>query len=530
MPWGEPQGENPTTGGLLAGWGGSGPADSMIPMTHRTRRALVLALSVSAAATTLTAVAGPAAATAPPALTWRSCAQPHGPAGQECAELPVPLDYRDPNGPQLTLAVSRLRSEQPEARHGTLLVIPGGPGSSGIRHLTQQGNALRRQLGGAYDIVSLDPRGVGGSTRASCGLPADDRHLVTLRAWPAPDGDITENVARSRRTAEACAKNGGAVLRSLTTANEVRDLDRFRQALGEERLSAYGVSYGTYVGAVYAQKYPERTDRWVLDSNDDPDPRRVARRWLANMARGAEDRFPDFAAWAADPARATEGLRLAGKPEDVRPLVLSLAAELDRAPRATTTQGVPLTGNRLRQALQSALYNDASFDDLALLIRQAGDPKATPVLPPDLAGPLSDEDAAVVMAVVCNDVRWPASVAAHKRAVADNRVRFPLTAGMPVNITPCSFWKDRPAEKPTRITDEGPSNILMIQNRRDPATPYFGALRMRAALGDRARLVTVERGGHGVYLATGNACGDRAVTTFLLTGQRPERDVSCPDE
>nr|WP_189787443.1 alpha/beta hydrolase [Streptomyces capitiformicae] len=495
-------------------------------MTHRTRRALVLALSVSAAATTLTAVTGPTAS-ASPALDWRPCAQPGGPAGQECAELPVPLDYRDPDGPQLTLAVSRLRSERPEARRGTLLVIPGGPGGSGVRRLTQQGNALSRELGGAYDIVSLDPRGVGGSTRARCQLPADDRNLVALRSWPAPDGGIAENVARSRRTAEACATNGGAVLRSLTTANEVRDIDRFRQALGEERLSAHGVSYGTYVGAVYAQKYPERTDRWVLDSLDDPDPRRVARRWLANSAQGAEDRFPDFAAWAADPARETEDLRLAEKPEDVRPLFLSLADELDRAPRTTTTEGVPLTGNRLRQAMQTALYNDASFDDLALLIRQARDPKAMPVLTPDVAGPMSDEDAAVTMAVVCNDVRWPASVAAHERAVAADRARYPLTAGMPVNITPCSFWKNRPVEKPTRITDEGPSNILLVQNRRDPATPYVGALKMRAALDDRARLVSVERGGHGVYLNTGNECGNDAVTTFLRTGQRPERDISC---
>ncbi|WP_371582653.1 alpha/beta hydrolase [Streptomyces sp. NBC_01314] len=505
----------------------------MIRMTIRIRQALVLALSVSATATALTAVTGPAAATAAlssPTLTWRPCHHSEGPAGQECAELPVPLDYRTPDGPQLTLAVSRLRGENPDARRGTLLVIPGGPGGSGVKRLTQQGKALQREVGDAYDIVSLDPRGTGDSTRASCGLPAGDRHLVTLRPWPAPDGDITENVARSRRIAEACATNGGAVLRSLTTANEVRDIDRFRQALGEERLSAYGVSYGTYVGAVYAQKYPERTDRWVLDSNDDPDPRRVARGWLANMARGAEDRFPDFAVWAADPAQETAGLRLAERPEDVRPLFLSLAAGLDRAPRATTTTGVSLTGNRLRQAMQTALYNDNSFDELARLIRQVMDPKATPVLTPDVAGPMSDEDAAVTTAVICNDVRWPASVGAHERAVADGRARYPLTAGMPVNITPCSFWKDKPVEQPTRITDDGPSNILMLQNRRDPATPYAGALNLRSALGDRARLVTVESGGHGAYLGTGNACGDRAVTAFLRTGQRPERDVSCPDE
>ncbi|QYX82112.1 alpha/beta hydrolase [Streptomyces akebiae] len=498
-------------------------------MTLRTRNVLVLALTASVVGTVLTATTPALASSSSPALAWRPCVQPGGPAGQECAVLTVPVDYRAPDGPRLRIAVSRLPSERPEARRGTLLVLPGGPGGSGIARLTRQGEALRRELGATYDIVSLDPRGVGASTRASCELPPADRHLVTLRPWPAPDGGIAENVARSRRTAESCARNGGAVLRSLSTANEVRDIDRLRQALGEDKLSAYGVSYGSYVGAVYAQKYPERTDRWVLDSNDDPDPRRVERAWVANMAVGAEDRFPDFAAWAADPARDAQGLRLARRAAEIRPLFLSLAAELDRAPRESTTPGVPLTGNLLRQVMYDSLYDDAVFPRLAGLMRAAMTPDATPVLPPAVAGPLSDEDAAVTMAVICNDVRWPRSVAGYERAVAANRARYPLTAGLPGNIFPCAFWKDTPADQPTRLTDRGPSNILMIQNRRDPATPYVGALRMRRAFGDRARLVTVERGGHGVYLGTGNACGNHAVTSFLTTGERPARDVTCPD-
>ncbi|WP_207947012.1 alpha/beta hydrolase [Actinomadura sp. 7K507] len=490
-------------------------------------------MAVAAAPTV--AVAAPAlhprpaaAGIAPSTLTWRPCAQPGGPAGQECAELPVPLDYRSPDGPRLTLAVSRLRGERPPARRGTLIVIPGGPGSSGVQRLAQKGDAMREALGGAYDIVSLDPRGVGASTTARCGLDEDDRHLVTLRSWPGPDGDITENLAGSRRIAAACARNGGAVLRSFTTANQVRDIDLFRRALGERRLSAWGISYGTYVAAVYAQKYPQHTDRWVLDSSNDPAPERVGRGWLANWAQGADDRFPDFAAWAAGPARDSEGLRLAERAEDVRPLFLDLAAQLDRAPKRTTTAGVPLTGNRLRQAMQNALYSDASFPSLARLVKQAQNPDATPVLTPDVAGPLPDEDAAVALAVICNDVRWPAKpVSAYQRAVAADRARHPLTAGMPVSINPCSFWKHAPADKPTRITGKGPSNILMIQNRRDPATPHFAGLKMRRALGDRARLVTVEHGGHGAYLSNGNRCGDHSVSRFLTTGHRPQHDTRC---
>ncbi|MER5363312.1 alpha/beta hydrolase [Streptomyces sp. NPDC002785] len=506
-------------------------------MTTYRRSAAFIALSVTAAATALTGAVTPparadgAATTANtasvPALTWRSCAQTGGPATQECAELPVPLDYRDPDGPQLGLAVTRVRSDRPSARRGTLLVIPGGPGSSGVQRVTQKGEQLQRETAGQYDIVSLDPRGTGGSTKASCGLAPEDRELVHLRSWPAADGSITENVERSRRVAEACARNGGALLRSFTTVNEVRDIDRFRQALGEKKLSAWGTSYGTYVGAVYAQKYPQHTDRWVLDSSGDPDPSRVAQGWLANMAVGVDDRFPDFARWAADPAREAEGLRLAERAEDVRPLVLELAARLDREPKESTTAGVPLTGNRLRQAIQLALYRDSAFARLAGLVQEARDASVKPVLPAELAGPMPDQDAAVTIGVICNDVRWPGSIPSYRRAVAADRVKHPLTAGMPVNITPCAFWKDASVERPTRITDEGPSNILMIQGLRDPATPYSGALKMREALGDRARLVAVDHGGHGVYLGNGNACGDLAVTTFLTTGTRPEGDTYC---
>ncbi|MEV7275475.1 alpha/beta hydrolase [Streptomyces sp. NPDC093111] len=488
-----------------------------------------IALALALASAALTAPAAGAAGSSAPALDWQKC----GPAGlrQECATLSVPLDYAEPDGRRVPLAVSRILSDRPEARRGVLLVVPGGPGGSGVQRLSAKGEALGKELGGAYDLVAFDPRGVGGSMKADCGLADDDRRLVNLRSWPAADGSIDASVERSRRTAEACARNGGAELRSLTTANQVRDLDRLRAALGEEKVSVWGVSYGTYVTAQYAQKFPHRTDRLVLDSSADPNPRTVAQGWLRGMARGAEDRFPDFAAWAAHPDRAKDGLRLADRAEDVRPLVLDLAARLDREPKPSTTAGVPLTGNLLRQALQMALYSDSQFEGLARLIQQAaapaGTPAGTPVLPPALSGPMPGSDAAVTVGVICNDVKWRGSVRSYERAVVADRAAYPLTAGMPANITPCSFWKGGPVEKPTRITDEGPSNILMIQSLRDPATPHSAGLKMREALGAKARLVSVDHGGHGMYLGNGNACGDRTVTRFLLTGERPATDVDC---
>ncbi|WP_171164159.1 alpha/beta hydrolase [Streptomyces sp. I05A-00742] len=503
-------------------------------MTPRARSGLLVALSVSAVAATLSAAPAQAAASSVPELRWKPCAQEGGPAGQECAELSVPLDYRDPDGPRTRLGVSRVLSDRPEARRGTLIVIAGGPGSSGVQRLASKGKALQREMRGAYDLVTLDPRGLGAGERTGCGLSDEDRDLVNLRPWPGADGDISDSVRRARRIADACARNGGPLLRSMSTANEVRDIDSFRKALGEEKLSAWGMSYGTYVAAQYAQKFPGRTDRWVLDSSGDPDPKRVARGWSANMARGMEERFPDFARWAADPAREKDGpegeggIRLARRPEDVRPMVLALAERLDRHPKPTTTPGKPLTGNRLRQALQMAMWGDAAFPDTARLVKTARAPRSTPVLPPALANPVPEHEAAVTVGTVCNDVRWPRSIPAVARAVAADRARYPLTAGMPVGVFPCAFWKSAPADEPARITSDGPSNILMIQNRRDPSTPYFGGLKMREALGQRARLISVDRGGHGVYLGNGNACGDRKVTDFLVTGQRPGEDVACP--
>ncbi|MFI9721594.1 alpha/beta hydrolase [Streptomyces sp. NPDC052396] len=474
--------------------------------SRRNSRAALLALATAAVA--VTTVAGPARAEYRgqgdgAALNWRACADA---PERECGQLSVPLDYRASKGPHTTLAVYRLRSDHPAARRGTLLMINGGPGSAGKDMLVKQGERVRAATKGAYDIVAFDPRGMGGSAPASCRLDPADRRLSVLRGWPGPGGEIGENVVRAKRVADACARNGGPLLRSLSTANEVRDIERLRQALGERKLSAWARSYGTYVGAWYAQQYPRHTDRWVLDSSNDPDPARVERGWLANMARGAEDRFPDFARWAV-----RDGL--AQRERDVRPMFLGLAARLDRRPGNE--------GNKLRNALQMSLDSDGSFKGLGELIRAARAGKPLP----DVAA--SDAQAAVMVATICNDISWPREVSGYARAVAADRVRYPLTHGMPVNITPCAFWKDRPADRPVRINGRGPANVLMIQNLRDPSTPYSAGLKMRAALGKRARLVTVDSGGHGAYLGNGNACGDRAVSEFLIGGTRPAHDLTC---
>lgn len=134
---------------------------------------------------------------------------------------------------------------------------------------------------------------------------------------------------------------------------------------------------------------------------------------------------------------------------------------------------------------------------------------------------------AVGAGTLCNDVAWPKSAAVYEKGVADSRAAYPLTAGMPRNAMLCAAWPYPPREAPTRITGRGPSNILLVQNERDVATPLAGALKLRKAFGHRAVMVTVNSTGHDAYLANGNACGDRTVSHFLATGERPHRDTYC---
>ncbi len=494
-------------------------------MTQTTRSIRAVALvGVSAV---LLGITAPVAASASPSdsLTWGACQGTGLDPRQECATLRVPMDYADPDSPRIDIAVSRIRSEKTgTARRGVLMLIPGGPGGSSLNDPSGKGRKLPQEVRDTYDLIGFAPRGLAPSTAVDCGLEHGDLATSKLRPWPAPDGSVDGNLDTARRLADACAANGGELIRHLTTANEARDIDRLRDALGERRISAWGVSYGTYVGSVYAQLFPRRTDRIVLDSNDDPDPTRVARAWLAGHEQGVEDTFPDFAAWAS---RADNPDRVAERAADVRPRFLRLAARLDREPipwpGANPEQ---LNGNVLRQTMLDSLYSPTRYPTLAKLMVAAeqGTVPPAPPAPPEAA---LQNVAAVGAGVLCNDVAWPTSPAVYEKDVAESRARYPLTAGMPRNAIPCAAWPYPPREAPVRITDRGPSTVLLVQNERDAATPLSGARRLREAFGRRAVMVTVDSTGHDAYLANGNPCGDKTVSHFLATGERPRKDLYC---
>ncbi|MFF3962756.1 alpha/beta hydrolase [Streptomyces griseorubiginosus] len=494
--------------------------------TQMQRMAKRLAL-VAAASGVVLGVMTPLSASAAPgaqALKWTKCEGSGLDPRQRCATVAVPMDYADPNGPQIEIAVSRIPGEKPAARRGALLLVPGGPGGDSMNDPSEKGQRLPKEVREAYDLIGFAPRGMAPSTAVDCGLEHRDLARTTLLPWPAADGSVDANLAAGKRLAEACARNGGELIRHISTLNEARDLDRVRVALGERKVSLWGVSYGTYVADAYLQLFPHRTDRVVLDSNDNPDPVLAERAWLAAFERGAEDNFPEFAKWASAPGNPD---RLADTAAEVRPLFLELAARLDREPIPWPgANPEELNGNVLRQTMLDSFYDPDDYPALARLIRAArqGTLPAAPAGPPEA---VLQNVTAVAAATICNDVDWPGDPALYRREVARSRAAFPLTGGMPRNAMPCTAWPWEPKEAPVHVTDRGPSNVLMVQNERDPATPLSGALKLREALGRRAVMVVNDSTGHDAYLGNGTACGDATVSRFLATGVRPARDTYC---
>ncbi|MFC9430372.1 alpha/beta hydrolase [Streptomyces sp. NPDC056987] len=464
------------------------------------------------------ATPGVSGAATPDTVRWGPCPEDVAAPRLECSTLEVPLDYRDPDGRQIEIAISRLASEKPAQRRGVLLTNPGGPGGTGLDYpAVLAASRLPQEVRDSYDVIGFDPRGVGRSAPVTCDLTPEQQARGNFAPYAHTDADVAREVRPARTVAEQCATSGTAwMLPHTTTANTARDMDRIRAALGEPKLSYLGHSYGTYLGAVYTTMFPGNSDRIVLDSNLGSGGYDVTA--MRRFARGLEDRFPDFAAFAA--ARPEYGL--GSTPEQVTAKFFDLAERLEEKP----VQGID--GTAFRGATFGYLYSDATMPLLAKIWQAVDTDRPLPPLGPPAADPNGLMSGRFY--VVCGDSRWPGTVREYQKNVAVDRVRYPMLGGSTAGMNPCAFWPTERVEPPVRIGDRGPSNVLMAQNERDPATPLAGAQELRQAFGKRATMVTADQGGHGVYPFGPNTCANDAVTEFLTSGQRPSQDLACAAE
>ncbi|MET9607758.1 alpha/beta fold hydrolase [Streptomyces sp. NPDC006512] len=453
-----------------------------------------------------------------------------------CAALRVPLDYARPDGPQITLTVSRVpatgRGGVP--RQGALVYNPGGPGASGMHFPLFAGVPAWRGVAAAYDLVGYAPRGVGRSAPLSCRDP-DARPAGPTQVPAVPSAAYKrERVAAARTYALGCGRRAGGALAHYTTLNNVRDLHVLRAALGEERLTFMGASYGTYLGAVYATLYPGHVRRMVFDSAVNPDPRRVWYRNNLDQAPGFERRWADFRTWAA---RHHAAYGLGATARAVQASYERVRAAVARTPAG----GVVGTGELHAAYLQAAYYDDVWPDRAAALAAfLRGDPGPLA----EQAGPRPESAAeaanatAVYTAVLCNDAPWPADWETWDRDNTELAVRAPFEtwANAFLNL-PCAFWPVPERQRPVAVgapaaaragsPPAGLPGTLIVAAERDGATPHRGALELQRRLGPRAALVTeVGAGAHGVAGGR-NACVDRRVERYLLTGATPGWRTAC---
>ncbi|MGW0518070.1 alpha/beta hydrolase [Crossiella sp. NPDC003009] len=484
----------------------------------RTSRAAFAASLTALLALSLT----PPVTAAPQSPQWTDCdANPATPL--ECATLRAPLDYRAPGGKTVELAISRLRAADPAKRHGVLLVNPGGPGGSGLDMPLGLAQTFPKDVLDRFDLIGFDPRFVGKSSPLSCGFTGTVFDALWPRL-PGPGGFPAE-VKAAKEVAQQCQQAEGDRLPFASTRNAARDLDVVRAGLGEQRISFYGGSYGTYLGAVYGQLFPARVDRMVLDGAIDP-----AKVWHG-MNRGwgpaAETAFADWAAWAAE-RDAT--YHFGATPAAVRAHYAELGRALDQRP-AQYGQ-LKLDGNTLREVSRLVLYSDRSDPVLAGLVAdladgQLSDPAVRGFLDAVLATFPADNFVSVFLAVQCTDAAWDRNPARYAAETALDARRYPFFGAAAAGIGPCAYWPHRPLEQTTRIRPAR-HGALVVGATGDSATPYAGAVSMRRMLGENARLLTLaDARMHGLYARYGNACVDNTVTKYLVSGSLPESDQRC---
>lgn len=530
----------------------------LITSSRRLRRRIAAAVCAAATSAALLAVplgsiavAAPAtpAATEPPpggvpgvpvpTITWADAGD-----GYQQADIDVPYDYADPRGRTFSLHAVRLPAADPANRIGTLFVNFGGPGGPAAATVREVGRVLfPLEVLARYDLVGVDPRGTGESEPVQCtGNTAEQSALpyATLADFPTDRVQEEQAIAQARTFAEQCRARNGDLLDHVGTLQFARDLDVLREAMGDERINVYGLSYGTFLGQVVANTFPTRTGALVLDSVVDPawasgPPDTIS--WIreggATGSTEALDRFfelcadagPQLCAFAAD-----------GGPEQK---YAELADRLRTDPLLVPVPGQPaqpVTYSTLVTVTVSLLYQAGNWPLLGELLQAAysGDGAAVAAVlegmpqPPMPEGYQNYPD--VNAAITCGDTDNPGDPHRYGEVARElDATTAPYVGSRWAYLAlDCAMWTGRATERHTGPWDTWTRNpVLVIGNRYDPATPYRNAVLVDDLL-PNSTLLTVDGVGHG-SLGT-SSCADSLMSQYLLTGATPPAGTVCTQD
>jgi pimeloyl-ACP methyl ester carboxylesterase len=453
-------------------------------------------------------------------VSWRECRD-----DKECAELEVPLDYADPEGQVISLSMLRVPAEDPDRRIGSLVVNPGGPGVSAIDYAARSSSAFGEELREVFDIVGVDPRGVAASTPVEC---RTDGELDTYIAAD-PDPDTRAELRKARALfqdfGEGCLEDSGDLARHISTEESARDLDVVRAVLGQDQLTYFGSSYGTLLGATYADLFPERAGRLVLDGAIDPTVDGVEQAEV--QAGGFETALRAYVENCVDEGDCYLGDDAEAGLERIR----GLLEDLDSAPLPGDGERQLTQGNAV-YGIWAPLYDEDYWGLLDSGIEAAleGDGRALLVLSDAYVsrGTEGYVNNSIEALVAINCLDRPGGLSpAQARRYESRLVEVSPTFGriFAVGLTGCRDWPVQTDKEPAELTAPGSDPILVIGTSRDPATPLVWAEALAEQL-EAGVLVRRDGDGHLAY-RSGNDCVDDTVESFLVSGVVPESTVDC---
>ena len=443
----------------------------------------------------------------PEPIEWDDC------GGVECATLDVPLDHDDPDGDQIELYVARTPASGD--RLGALFVNPGGPGGSGAEYAELLPFVLPDEITERFDIVGVDPRGVGGSSPISCGVPPAE--LYAADPTFEDEADERAYLEVSAAYVDDCSEEYGEVLSHVGTVDVARDMDVVRAAMGDDQLSFLGYSYGTVIGQVYADLFPDRVRSMVLDGVVELGP--TGLELAAEQAAGFETALGRFVEYCD----AGEGCATAGETLEAVEDVLALAEEPGGIPADDADRDAGPGEANL--GISYALYSQSLWNPLADALAAALDGDGTGLV--ELADDyLEIASFEVYFAVNCLDFAWPsgdpdAFFTASEAAAQDS----PHFGEALVNdYVRCADWP-APPEPLEPVTAPGTPPIVVVSTTGDPATPYEAGVAVAERL-ENGVLVTNEGDGHTV-VANGKPCIDDLVAAYLVDDVVPEDGLVC---
>jgi pimeloyl-ACP methyl ester carboxylesterase len=456
-----------------------------------------------------------------PPLEWTDCG-----AGFECAAFPVPLDHGTAASETFEIPVVRRPAEEPAKRIGSLLVNPGGPGGSGVAWVRYASTRLPVDVRSRFDIIGFDPRGVGGSLPAVDCLDDLDA-FIALDLSPDTPAERDWVIAETKRFVDACEEKSGDILPFIDTTSVARDMEYIRIALGEKTISYLGFSYGTLLGALYAELFPSRVRAFVLDGAVDPSL--SGEDIIEGQALSFEEQLNDFlASCAADPECE---LNKEGDPAEVYD---ALQASIEASPMpALGSKGRTVGPGELWWGVAGALYSPEGWPSLSAALTDAvklGDATGLLKLSDQFAGRRGDgsysDSLDQYQAIFSIDNLFPRDLAFYDKETADLEGKAPrLGAYFAYSSLPSALWPLPPAREPAPVKAEGAAPILVVGTTRDPATPYSWAVSLAEQL-ESGVLLTRKGQGHTGF-AGKSPCVDALVSKYLINLQAPAEGSEC---